>query len=66
MNAKLHAARVLHLIHQAGPSGATAPEISEKAGLALQVVEAHLRALRRQGLICRAPATRTSSPSIWR
>lgn len=60
MNQKSTSAQVVHAVEQAGLAGATAVEIAGWTGMALGVVEALLRGLRRQGLITRTPRTRAT------
>ena len=59
MNAHHDSAKVLHLIRQAGALGATSVEIAAWSGMALGVVEAHLRTLRRLGQIERKGTRQT-------
>jgi DNA-binding IclR family transcriptional regulator len=62
LTAKHDAARVFGLIHQAGPLGATANELAAWTGMALNVVEQHLRTLRRLGKVQRTTTHRTTHP----
>lgn len=60
MNAKKDISQVLGLIEQAGSLGVTAAEIAGWTGLALSVVEARLRTLRRKGQVAHAKITRAT------
>jgi hypothetical protein len=62
MNARHDSSKVLSLIHQAGALGASAPEIAAWTGMALGVVETHLRTPRRRDQIVRSKATRLNAP----